>query len=184
MSDLVRRVTKTLTGEAGAVYSPCERYRYKLWRTWDAELPAINFMMLNPSTATELVDDPTITRCTRRAEQLGYGRLIVTNIFALRSTDPRGLKQCDEQGGCCIEHEPALNDYAISQAALTADMIVLAWGVHGSYRSRGGDVRLMLSLPEFQKKMRVLGWTKDKQPFHPLMIGYDVQLQSCEDAPA
>lgn len=175
---LVRRVTKTLTGEAGAVYSPCECYRYKLWRTWDAELPTINFLMLNPSTATELVDDPTITRCTRRAEQLGFGRLIVTNIFALRSTDPRGLKQCDERGGCCIEHEPAINNTAIVSAALESDTVVWAWGVHGSYRDRDCDVRALFMQHCDMAKVRVLGWTKGGSPFHPLMIGYDVQLQA------
>lgn len=182
MSDLVRRVTKTLTGEAGAVYSPCERYRYKLWRIWDSELPTLNFLMLNPSTATELVDDPTITRCTRRAEQLGYGTLIVTNLFALRSTDPKGLKQCDDAGGDCIEHEKAVNNTAIVSAALESTAVVWAWGVHGGYRDRDCDVRSLFMQHCDMRVVRVLGWTKGGSPLHPLMVSYDQQFSYVEQA--
>ena len=36
-----------------AVYSDCERYRYLLTRTW-GQGPKALFVMLNPSTATEV----------------------------------------------------------------------------------------------------------------------------------
>jgi hypothetical protein len=175
-----------LTGERGAVYSPCERYRYKLWRIWDSELPTLNFLMLNPSTATELVDDPTITRCTRRAEQLGFGTLIVTNLFALRSTDPRGLKQCDDARGNSIEHASGESYGAIMEAAVEATIVVMAWGLHGRYRNRGIFIASALHTMGYTRKLRVLGWTKadksgQRQPLHPLMIGYDTQLQNCKE---
>ena len=78
-----------LTG-TGAVFSPCERYRYKLWRVWDPARPLglVMFLMLNPSTATDAEDDPTIRRCIGYARSWGYGGLYVGNLFAYRATTP------------------------------------------------------------------------------------------------
>ena len=56
-----------------AVYSQCELYRYTLTRTWDAHGQKVLFVMLNPSTATEIQNDPTVERCERRARALGFG---------------------------------------------------------------------------------------------------------------
>ena len=81
-----------LTG-SGAAFSPCGRYRYKLWRVWDPARPlgCVMFLMLNPSTATDNEDDPTIRRCIGYARSWGYGGLYVGNLFAYRATDPRRL---------------------------------------------------------------------------------------------
>ena len=65
-----------------AVYSDCEKYRYSLTRTWDQSQEHVLFVMLNPSTATEVQNDPTVERCERRARTLGFGSFYVTNIFA------------------------------------------------------------------------------------------------------
>ncbi|HIF78819.1 MAG TPA: DUF1643 domain-containing protein, partial [Sulfitobacter sp.] len=62
-----------------AVYSPCEQYRYSLTRIWDNAAPRVMFVMLNPSTATEVQNDPTVERCERRARVLGFGGFRVTN---------------------------------------------------------------------------------------------------------
>ena len=70
-----------------AVYSDCERYRYALTRIWDQAGQKALFVMLNPSTATEVQNDPTVERCERRARALGFGAFRVTNIFAWRDTE-------------------------------------------------------------------------------------------------
>ena len=75
-----------------AVYSDCERYRYSLTRVWDVSGPRVGFVMLNPSKATEMQNDPTVERCERRARHLGYGAFQVTNIFAWRETDPARMR--------------------------------------------------------------------------------------------
>ena len=82
---------------SGAVFSPCERYRYKLWRVWDPARPlgCVMFLMLNPSTATDTEDDPTIRRCIGYARSWGYGGLYVGNLFAYRATDPADLRRAD-----------------------------------------------------------------------------------------
>ena len=82
-------ITRTHTKDDApsvAVYSDCERYRYELTRTWDPVGRKALFVMLNPSTATEVQNDPTVERCERRARALGFGSFRVTNIFAWRDT--------------------------------------------------------------------------------------------------
>ena len=86
-------ITRTHTkGDAPstAVYSDCERYRYSLVRTWDTAGRKALFVMLNPSTATEVQNDPTVERCERRARALGFGSFCVTNIFALAQHRSQG----------------------------------------------------------------------------------------------
>ncbi|MEO0676544.1 MAG: DUF1643 domain-containing protein, partial [Pseudomonadota bacterium] len=88
-------ITRThIKGDAPstAVYSDCERYRYMLTRIWDEGGKRALFIMLNPSTATEVQNDPTVERCERRARALGFGAFRVLNIFAWRDTDPRKMR--------------------------------------------------------------------------------------------
>ena len=89
-----------LTFEArGAELSGCGRYRYKLWRIWDPDLPPILFVMLNPSTADANSDDRTIRRCVAFAKRDGFGRLLVGNLFAYRTPYPRVLRKAEEPVG-------------------------------------------------------------------------------------
>ena len=76
-----------------AKFSNDRIYRYALWRVWDESLPKLLFIGLNPSTADEINDDPTMRRCIRFAKDLGYGTFIMGNIFGYRSTDPKKIKQ-------------------------------------------------------------------------------------------
>ncbi len=82
-----------------AEYSDCERYRYRLTRIWDPDGEKALFIMLNPSTATEVQNDPTVERCERRARALGFGAFRVTNIFAWRATDPKDMRAAPDPVG-------------------------------------------------------------------------------------
>lgn len=164
-------ITKTHTkGDAPstAIYSDCENYRYSLTRIWDDNAPRVLFVMLNPSTATEVQNDPTVERCERRARTLGYGSFCVCNIFAYRATDPKKMRaQADPIG--------PENDTAITGAALWANDIVCAWGTHGAHMDRGADVEHMLRGQP--KALTHLGLSIAGHPKHPLYIGYKVQPQ-------
>ncbi len=149
-----------------AVYSPCERYRYLLTRTWDPAWPRALFVMLNPSTATEVQNDPTVERCERRARTLGFGAFRVTNIFAYRATDPAVMRSESDPVG-------PDNDAAIARSALWADRIVCAWGSHGAFLGRGAEVERLLRATG--RPLWHLGLTKGGQPGHPLYIGYNRQ---------
>ena len=152
-----------------AVYSPCEAYRYALTRVWQPEGRKVLFVMLNPSTATEVQNDPTVERCERRARALGYGAFRVCNIFAYRATDPRQMRaQADPVG--------PLNDRAIADSADWADAVVCAWGTHGAYRDRGAAVESLLRATG--KPLYHLGLSKDGHPKHPLYIGYAHQPEA------
>lgn len=149
-----------------ALYSVCERYRYALTRTWDETGKRALFVMLNPSTATEVQNDPTVERCERRARTLGFGSFRVTNIFAWRDTDPRNMRAAPEPIGL---H----NDATLLDGAAWADQIITAWGAHGEHLDRGRTVEKLLrdtQLPLFH-----LGLTKAGHPKHPLYIAYTEQ---------
>ena len=151
---------------SAAIYSDCENYRFSLTRTWKRGSGKLLFVMLNPSTATELQNDPTVERCERRARHLGYGSFRVCNIFAWRATDPGDMRsQADPVG-------PG-NDDAIKTACNWADDVICAWGTHGAHLDRGAEVeKLMRSTP---RALWHLGLTKAGHPRHPLYIGYAVQ---------
>lgn len=152
--------------ESLAVYSPCEAYRYALTRIWDVSAPRAVFVMLNPSTATEVQNDPTVERCERRARALGFGGFRVVNIFAYRATDPRVMRaQADPVG-------PG-NDAALVEAAGWGDQIICAWGNHGAHLRRGAAVEALLRAQD--KPLFHLSLTKEGVPKHPLYIGYAVQ---------
>ncbi|EBA04353.1 MAG: DUF1643 domain-containing protein [Paracoccaceae bacterium] len=149
-----------------AIYSPCEKYRYSLTRVWDETAPRALYVMLNPSTATEVQNDPTVERCERRSRALGFGAFQVCNIFAWRDTDPRNMKAAKDPVG------PA-NNATISDACKWANTIVCAWGTHGAHLARGKEVTKLMratNLPLFH-----LGLSKAGHPKHPLYISYETQ---------
>ncbi|WP_101067522.1 DUF1643 domain-containing protein [Roseovarius salinarum] len=149
-----------------AVYSNCERYRYMLTRTWDPTGPRALFVMLNPSTATEVQNDPTVERCERRARALGFGAFRVTNIFAFRATDPSDMRAAADPVG-------PDNDAAIAESCPWADKIIAAWGAHGAHLDRGRAVERLLRASG--KTLHTLGLTKAGHPRHPLYIAYSRQ---------
>ena len=163
-------LTRTFTkGDAASVahYSDDEIYRYDLVRVWDEAGAKVTFVMLNPSTATELANDPTVERCERRARSLGFGAFRVTNIFAFRATDPREMRAAaDPVGG-------PENDAAIREAGAWADRVVCAWGTHGAHLGRGPRVEAMLRAEGLE--LSHLGLSKAGHPKHPLYIGYAVR---------
>ena len=147
---------------SGAVFSDCRQCRYRLWLQWDEQPPAV-FVMLNPSTADEIENDPTVERCERRARAMGYGGLRVANIFALRSTDPQALYG---------HHDPIgqQNDAAIIESVTGSGIVVCAWGSHGNLNKRGEHVLQLLRAAGITP--HYLKLNRDGTPQHPLYIGY------------
>lgn len=155
-----------------AVLSPCRTWRYLLRRTWDELTPEPRralFVMLNPSTADETQDDPTIRRCIGFAKRWGFGGVEIVNIFAYRSTDPRALKSLSRATAVGPRNDGFLYD-AADRARHTR--IVAAWGNHGDLFSRDASVRTLLS--DFSVECFRL--TGKSQPEHPLYQPYERQL--------
>ncbi len=166
---MITRHHRTAASTSQAVYSPCDNYRYSLTRAWDAAAPRVLFVMLNPSTATELRNDPTVERCERRARALGCGAFRVVNIFAWRATDPGALRQVADPVG--PRNDTTIHD-SVTDWIGADDMIVAAWGNHGAHLDRGRAVAGVLALS--QRRLFSFGLTKAGQPRHPLYVGYAI----------
>lgn len=149
---------------ADATFSPCKRYRYTLTRTWDPSRPRLVFLMLNPSTADELANDPTVERCHRRAQRMGFGGVGVVNLFAFRSTNPDALySEADPVG--------PENDAAILSMCRDAGQVICAWGTHGNYQGRATSV--LHTLAEAGIRLHALAINADATPKHPLYVSND-----------
>lgn len=159
-----------------AVFSPCQVYRYQLCRVWDPATYCCNFIMLNPSTADEVRNDPTVERCERRARAWNYGGLLVTNIFAFRSTDPKLMKAAADPVG-------PNNDHAIIETAKESGIVICAWGQHGKHNGRSADVVRLLMRSGLGHKLHVLRMSASGEPWHPLYLPYDLQPSPAEFGP-
>jgi hypothetical protein len=134
-------------------------YRYLLHRRW-SDAPTALFVMLNPSTADDLRDDPTIRRCIGFARRWRLGGLEVVNLYALRATDPRELFA----HGAPVGPD---NDDAIRDAAARAQTIVVAWGAHAA-RDRARATRVVEILRG--RALGCLGVNAGGTPRHPLYV--------------
>ena len=141
-------------------YSRCDLYRYGLSRSWQPDAPTVLFLMLNPSTADEFRNDPTVARCETRARNMGFGGMMVANIFAFRATQPAELKKADDPIG-------PDNAAVLSCWTQAADMTIAAWGAHGDHNGQGREVAQ--TLPE---QTYHLGVTKHGHPRHPLYVSF------------
>lgn len=151
----------------GSAYiSECGTYRYGLSRHFPVGSGRLNIIMLNPSTADEFKNDPTITRCIERTKALGFIELVVTNLFALRSTDPRALLTHNDPVG-------PENDRHIRAVAAMSDRVVVGWGNWGRRFHRHEAVLGILR--EFGEPY-CLGVSKIGQPIHPLYVPYRQEL--------
>ena len=172
---MIERRHRKGDAESVAVYSACERYRYRLERVWAPGAKTVLFVMLNPSTATEVQNDPTVERCERRARALGFGGFAVVNIFAYRATDPKVMRAAADPVG------PG-NDAAILALAGAADRVVCGWGTHGAHLGRGAAVEALLRGQG--AALFHLGLTQAGAPKHPLYISYAAQPEPWVRPPA
>lgn len=143
-------------------------YRYTLRRgPWLNGEGTVLFVMLNPSTADALEDDPTIRRCVSFAQLWGYAWLTVANLYALRATDPREL----------LGHRDPVgpeNNEAIRRLASSSTEVVVAWGA--TRHPEPSRARQVLEVVEFYAgTARCLGQTKNLHPRHPLYVRRDAR---------
>lgn len=142
------------------------RYRFSLHRFWSGELEAATMVMLNPSTADHLRNDPTISRCIQLSRSWGFGSVNIVNLFAYRTSSPAHLRSIRRPVG-------KANDSHILEQCNNAGKIIVAWGNHGSFLERDKEVLELLSPFD----LWCIGQTKSGQPKHPLYAPGDVRLQ-------
>lgn len=148
-----------------AVFSPCRKWRYHLQHVWDDSQANLIWMMLNPSTADELKNDPTVERCEQRARMWGFGGVEVFNIFSYRATDPDDMKAYIDPIG------PNNDDWMIQFAKKSqSTTAIIGWGEHGKHRGRGEAVLDIIKRHNGQ--VNALKVNASGHPKHPLYIGY------------
>ncbi len=139
--------------DKGAYFSECKKYRYSLHRKWSNK-PLLLFIMLNPSTADANIDDPTIEKCIYFSKKWGFGGILVGNLFAYRSTDPKKLKKTTDPEG-------ADNKRFIKKMVAKASTVICAWG-----NGYGPPPNYLKRLTE----LHYLKINKDGTPAHPLYL--------------
>lgn len=158
----------------GAIISPCGTYRYRLERDLGGLLgngKTVAWIMVNPSTADATENDPTIRKVIGFSRRLGFGRIVVGNLFAFRATDIKALRAAADPIG------PEAGDH-FRRIMDEAETVIVAWGpcsklpkwlrrrwceITGYAQARG--ITLMC-----------LGTAQDGHPLHPLMLGYERPL--------
>lgn len=157
-----------LAGVDRAAFSPDGTYRYALFRRWGSG-PTLCWVMLNPSTANAFREDNTSRRVAAFTRRLGsYGGLVIVNLYALRSTDPRKLWTHPNPIG-------PLGDQFLHSQAGGHTSVIAAWGSHGARNGRGQAVADTLT--EAGVTLHCLGVTDNGQPRHPLYIPANTPFQ-------
>lgn len=145
-------------------------YRYQLRRQW-ADGPRAVWIMLNPSTADDQEDDPTIRRVVSFSARWGFGQMEVVNLFALRVSRPLHLAEYEDPVG-------PLNFMYLREAIMHHEMLIAAWGGSGDYARRYVQAQALSSLVNQQRKrLMCLGNTKTGDPRHPLYVKGDTRLE-------
>lgn len=142
-----------------ATLSPCRLYRYDLWRRW-SDASYCLFIGLNPSTADETTDDPTIRKCVAYAKEWRYGALCMVNLFAFRATQPKDMLAARDPVG-------PDNDLTLAALSKRAGIVVAAWGNDGGHLGR--DKQVVTMIPH----LYCLKLNKDGSPSHPLYLRKD-----------
>ena len=148
--------------DSGADFSKCRKYRYTLWRTWDVSKPKVMFLGLNPSTADEVKNDPTVTRCINYSKRWGYGGMYMMNIFSFRTTYPIELKKATNPIG-------DKNNFWIKKIYRNVDKCIGAWGNDGEFKNRSEDIFKLIP------KLYCLKINSSGQPAHPLYLKSDLK---------
>lgn len=140
----------------GAKFSDDRKYRYVLYRIWDKSKPFVMFIGLNPSTANETSDDPTIRRVKRFAKDWGFGGVYMMNLFAYVTAYPEELKKCSDPIGD--------NDLWLAIIAGKCSEVVFAWGDFKEAHERSKQA------VEMFPNAKALQINKNGTPKHPLYV--------------
>lgn len=161
-----------------AYFSDDRKHRFDLWRIWDDTLPPFIVIGLNPSTADEKQDDPTIKRCISFAKREGCGSLLMLNLFSYRATNPKDLKGVDYME---LTRDSYNNTWVRMEVKRQWNRfgskikVVCAWGDQGKLsEGQGRCFRILLG----DYSLQCLGHTAKGFPRHPLYLPANARLEA------
>lgn len=166
-------MSKNLFGAetSGAVFSPDNQHRVRLWRVWNPELPVLVWCLLNPSVAGAERSDLTLAKCIGFAKRNGYGGVILVNLFTLVSTNPDALSKQLQIANVWDADEHI--KWACSAPVLSR--VAAGWG-HKPWAETRATYVLNYLRSLRRGDVLCLGTTKDGHPRHPSRLGYDTPL--------
>ncbi len=147
--------------DSGAIFSDCRKYRFILWRVWDKTKDYIMFIGLNPSSANEYKDDPTIKRVQKMAYNWGYGGVYMLNLYPYITPHPKNLILNNKYFDA--------NEKWINIVNEKCKDIVFAWG---SFKEAKNKSDRIIS----RYKGLALKINNDGSPRHPLYVNTNVEL--------
>jgi hypothetical protein len=150
------------------LFSPDRLYRYWLIRIWDESLPVLTVIGVNPSTADETINDPTVRKVIGFAKRLNYGGLLMLNVGGYRSTDPVNWRKQQDP----IGEENTAKHLLNYVKQFNTEKVIAAWGKNGNYQPKQCN-DITNKFPE----LYCWGRNKDGTPKHPLMISYESKLE-------
>lgn len=142
--------------EYNAILSEDKEYRYMLSRTWNKNKKIIMFVWLNPSTADDKINDPTITRCINYTKEWWYWWFIMCNLFAYRSTNPNNMKKYKNP----IWKD---NDKYIELYYNKTEKVICMWWNHWNFMMQSKNFK-----EKYKEKLFFLEKNKSWEPKHLL----------------
>lgn len=142
-----------------AYFSEDKKHRYLLRKEWDKNKKKAVVIMINPSTAQEIVTDHTTMFVINNLSKLDYGSVDIVNMFSKVGTKLRlGVEMKELVGD--------ETDEFISKSVEKADLVVIAWGkgADNSKRITERQEQLKQLLEPFKEKLHQIG----EIGFHPL----------------
>lgn len=173
--------------DSDATISEDGKYRYDLIRRWSIYRPPALWVMLNPSTADHMEDDPTIRRVIQFTKDRipVAGGIVVVNLFGLRCTRPVHLLDHPERS-------EGPDNAAVLDQWLGMDLaaVVCAWGSWVKSNSRAEELaegprhRTLTAIVNAGHDPLCLGTTSSREPKHPLYLSGTTQLRPLLAPPA
>ena len=157
-----------------AVFSDDRKYRYLLQRKINNAKNICVFICLNPSTADEKFDDPTVRRCIGYAREWGYGKLMLGNLYAYRATSPKEMLAQGDRNAPGLDNTGWLL-YLLEIGNQPGNTVVLGWGNLGD--RLGAASRLREEIKYRGYSSHVLKLTGQDEPAHPLYLRKDLVPQ-------
>lgn len=162
-----------LLTKGSALFSDCRKYRYDLCRVWDDKAPLFLIIMLNPSTADAMKDDPTTRKCLHYAREAECGQYVAVNLFSFRSPLPKVMMKAADPIG--PDNDQHLIRWLKVARKDRASMVVVAWGNDGSHLNRDAEI---LDIISQQGHLPLcFGTNKNGSPKHPTYLANNLNIR-------
>ena len=163
--------------------SPCGKYRHWLTREWGGRGEAARwavFTGLNPSTADDKVDDPTLKKMFGYAQRFSCNALLLINIADYRATNPQDMaaqgfaaKSLDMTGAV----RAALAVVATSFRMRPMGPVIACWGhPPKAVQPLAGEMFDILKGAALLPRLQSFGVTAHGWPSHPLYLSKGAAL--------